>query len=267
MADLTYEILSNREDYPDDQQIQLQNGRVITVKELRDSLQPRAEFTRASEAWSRREREYQQALEGANQQLQAALAQREAAVAAGQQPAVVAPSGSVTEEDLMRDPYMGAHFRRIFEAQKMAEQKLEALESRSKLHEDTWMRNHFQGQLARLSSTHNQTFNPDGKGKGFDQGDFLEWVQKNPISRNGQVDLDLCYEQYTREDQRTHLQKEAEKRGYEKGLREGRVPMVPFGRRRQAPRDPGLPETFQELTDEKIEADPEIQAAMRGDTE
>jgi hypothetical protein len=260
MADLTLEILTNREKYPDDRKIVLGDGEEVTVKQFRDSLQPRAAFTEASEKWSRRERELtgrQTELEGAvtglNQQLMEALNKAPASVTR-------TATGGISPEDLLADPVLGPMYRELQATTANLAKVQKEYGERLEGHERYVLEREYRGKLGDLGSRYNSRFNTDGKGKAFDQAGFLDFCLQRKIS-----DLDVAFDAWSRPDEIAQTTREAEARGEERGKANARVPVVPFGRRRAAVKPEGLPATIQEVTEEQIAADPDIQAAMEAD--
>jgi hypothetical protein len=248
MSDLTLEILRNKDKYPDATTITLASGETITAKELRDALQPRAEFTRASEAWSRKERELQGAVDSVTQQLAAALEdKRTRDAAAGKPPA---DGNAVTREQLEADPVLGPMFKELREAK----ERVDAHETRLKAHEDQWIRDRYTGQLGSIAARHNAKF----KDKPFDQKAFLDFAVESNTPN-----LDVAYKAWIADDLVALERKDAEEKGVERGKAAARVPTVPFGRRRTPARPQGLPESLQDLKDEDVLNDPEMQEAMR----
>ena len=264
MADLTLEILNNREKYPDDQEITLVDGSKMTVKQLRDQLQPRAEFTRASEGWSREKRQLEGSINGLQGQLsklqtdlQAAIAERDS------RPVPAATRGNgPTEEELEGDPVLGPLVRNIKAVSKKLDDGLTRLgehEARLKTHEDTWVKRDYMTQLANITAFHNGRYNKDGQGKAFDQKAFLDYAMERGIA-----DLDVAYRSFSRDDEVGLAVKEAEERGAERARKE-RVPPIPGGRRSATPRSPELPESLDKLTDDQVLNDPLMQRAMAGE--
>ena len=261
MADLTLEILTNREKYPDDRKIVLGDGEEVTCKELRDTLQPRAEYTRASQGWASekqqltaRQQELENAYNATQAQLQQALAEREAR---GTAPARTA-SGGYTREELLADPVLGDIVREGDQA------KAEIKQLRRELDEgkNYILRREYEARLETLGNRYNSRFNKDGKGKAWDQKAFLDHAINTNTSN-----LDVAYNSFTLEDEASARAKEAEERGYEKGLKQGKVPNIPIGRRRAPLSEKDLAgKSFQDISEEDIAADPEIQAAMYSDT-
>lgn len=257
-GDLTLDILSDREKYPDAREIQLEDGVVITVGQLRNSLQPRADFSRASEAWKREKQDLINANEAVTRQLQEALERKRQE----EPPADRRSSGTFTEEELLADPVVGPLLKR----QQALEAEIGGLRKEQELHRNTWLRNHMETQVAGIADHWNRTYNEDGKDP-FNTDAFLEHVQKRPISVNGTVDLGLCYQDFARTKETERLTRAAEQKGIEKGKQLAKVPRVPTGRRASPPKPAGVEGTFQELSDDAILADPEMQAAMRGEEE
>lgn len=248
MSDLTLEIIRNKEKYPDDAKITLASGETVTVKEFRDALQPRAEFTQASQAWSKKERELQSAVDAANQQLASALEDKKARDANAGKPPV--DPGAITREQLEADPVLGPLYREL----KESTARVEAHEARLKSHEDQWLRDRYTGQIAFIAQRHNSKF----KDKPFDQKAFLDYVLETNTPN-----LEVAYKSWVADDMVAMESKAAEERGVEKGKAAAKVTTVPFGRRRTPPKPQGLPESLQDLKDDDVLNDPEMQAAMQ----
>jgi len=246
------ELLTDRTKYPDEAEITLANGDTISVKEWRDRAMPKSDFTKASEGWSKREKEYQQNLDAANQNLARAM-EAQAAAEARRNPekAERLASGTISDEELLADPILGPFKRREME---MAA-RVEAAEKRLGDHEKTFMRTRFNATIADLKRS-----DPD-----LNVEEFLAYSQKRPvIDVDSQiVDLESTYYNYAHK----RLVEAARKAGEEEGVKKGqatRVPPIPNGRRRAPVRPEGLPASLQELSDDVVMADPEIQDAMSG---
>ena len=261
MADLTYEILTDRTKYPDDMEITLAGDQKVTVREFRDRLMPKSDFTRQSETWAKKERDLQAALEGTQAQLRDAMKPKDEPAP---QPAPRS-AGEYSYADLEKDPVLGLLTR-----------KLREQEDELKLHRETFIKDRnaqlqerFTNILGTIKRQHNERYNGDGKGSNFDEGAFLDWVQRNPIMRNGIVDLDLSYREYNRGNELEWERTRAREEGREKGRSEVKVPSIPTGKRRSPVKPKDLPEDFQSITDQMLDEmaqnDPEISAALRGD--
>lgn len=268
--DLTNDILNNREKYPDTAEITLTDGTKVSIKEFREQLQPRAEFTRASEGWRRKESQLNDAVTGLQGQLTQLTADLAAATAERGRPA--APAGTPegpTDEELDADPVLRRLHRRTIDTQKQltdALAKVEAHETRLANHESTWIQRDYVDQLGRIGTYHNGRFNKDGKGKAFDQAAFIDFVTtRSKVNPAFATDLGLAYNEYSRTDEMALVAREAEERGREAGKREARIPPIPNGRRNTPVRPEGLPASLQELSDEQVLNDPDIQTALRGD--
>jgi hypothetical protein len=249
-TDLTLEILTNKEKFPDTAEITLADGSKITVKDFRDKLQPRAEFTRASETWAAKERELKTGLDAANQNLAQALKDKEAAIAAGKEPPKPAPTGAITAEELLADPILGPLYKDLKEAR----EQLKTHEARLAQHEQTWTRTNFMKTIAELK----------GRDKELNVDEFLGYSQKHPVIdvENQVVDLEATHRNYAHDRLVAAARKEGEAAGIEKG-KATQVPTVPFGRRRAPVKPQGLPESLDQLKDDDVLNDPEIQEAMR----
>jgi hypothetical protein len=252
MSDITIAVLHDRQKYPDDMEITLANGDKVTVGDWRNAAMPKGDFTTASERWSRREAQLQEAVQGLQSQLHQAIQ------AQGQVRSPEAPrrDGEITEEDLLGDPVLGPLARRL----KAAEERYSAHEERLKTHEDTFLRERYVGKLNELGDRYNQRYNADGKGKKFDRDGLLEYATRNQV-----VNLDVAYDAWSRADEIEQIRKESEDRGEERGRKKASVPPVPMGRRHGPTKPAGLPESLQDLKDDDVLNDPEMQEAMRGE--
>src|SRR5947209_13052752 len=165
--DLTLEILTNREKYPDTAEITLADGQKITVKQFRDTLQPRAEFTRASEGWAREKKSLEDAQTGLQQQLSALNAQFQKALEdkkalEGRQPVKAGGDGEITEDELARDPILGPIMRAVkatTAAMDDVKKTMKEQGDRIAQHETTWVTRDYQNQLAGLGSRFTARFN------------------------------------------------------------------------------------------------------------
>lgn len=98
------EILNDRTKYPDDMEIAFADGSKHPVKALRDSLIPRAEFTRTTQTFAEERRNKDQAIEGLTRQLAEATA---AAAARAGDPGRAAAVRRMSLEELAEDPVLG----------------------------------------------------------------------------------------------------------------------------------------------------------------
>jgi len=260
MADLTVEILTDREKWPDDRKLVLADGVETTVGAFRAAAMPKADFTKYAEGARRKEQQLTEQLTAAQQNLVVALQAREAEEAAkGKAAAPTTPTGEMTEQEYMADPVLGPMFRKIqkaAEALEAAQAENRQLRERVEGHEKIWTRSQFTAQIAEI-----QKADPE-----LDVKDFLEFVQRQPTinTETQQVDLHGTYRGYSADRRIKAAEKAAEERGIEKGRKEASTPTIPFARRFTPVKPDGLPSTFQEVTEEQALADPDIQAAMSG---
>jgi len=259
MADLTYEILTDRTKFPDDRKITLGDGEEVTVKEFRDALMPKADFTKQSETWAKKERDLTANVEGLHTQLaQAIQAQEAAAAALNGRAAPVTPEGGYTEDQILNDPLLGPMMKRLQSAEKAQADHAE----RIKMHEETWLKNQYMNQLADIEGRWNGRFNADGKGTPFDKKAFLDRVIETQTTN-----LNFAYEAFSGPAESALRERAAEARGIEKGRQAARVPVVPIGRRSSRPAIDGIKDgdTLANLTDDTVLADDEMQSALRGE--
>lgn len=259
------EILNDRAKYPDEMVITLASGDEISVKDYRDQLQTRADFTRASQQWTQREQQYTQAIQGLQGQLNEATERLNAALADRGRPTVptspTSASSAATLEDLETDPVLGSLVKGIKSMREelagvLRESKEHA--TRLKGHEDAWVQRDYSVKLNELGQRFNTRFNKDGKGKAWDQKAFLDYCLPRQI-----VDLEAGYTAFTHAEELKAVEEEAEQRGIEKGKAAQRIAHLPDGRGARAPQRPkGLPERLQDLKDEDVLNDPEMRQAM-----
>lgn len=262
------DLINDRAKYPDDMVIALADGREISVKDYRDAVRPKAEFTRDIEAVQARERDLQTQLQTAQQNVAREIEARQAleARAAATQGRQV-PMTGLSEEDYLNDPVLGPQQRKI----KALEERLESLwkegQTRIQQTENTILRDRFMGTLATIAARHNAEF----KDKPFDQGEFLDKFQRNPLMRfdpqTGQSlpDMETFHANMTHEDRIKAREAEAEQRGIKKGQEQARVPRVPFGRRSASPAADAGPKTFGEVTQDTVLNDPEMVGLLNGE--
>lgn len=227
MADLTYDILTNREQYPDDAEITLSTGQKVTVKQFRDAVIPKADMTKLSEKWAGEKRQLEAATQGLQQQLADAARAKE--VRSG------VPSGTLTEDDYLNDPVLGPIARR-----------LKAAEERVQFHEAAYLRHNYEAQLASFAKAD----------PAFKKEEFLDFAIKRGIA-----DLSLAHDLYTRPTAIKSAEDAAYERGVKKGKEEASVPRIPTGSRR-APKPAADAPGFLDL--DAAERDPEILQALAG---
>lgn len=227
MADLTYDILTNREQYPDDAEITLQNGQKVTVKAFRDAVMPKADMTKLSEKWAGEKRQLEAAAQGLQQQLADAARARETKTGT--------PAGTLSEDDYLNDPVLGPITRR-----------LKAAEERVQFHETAYLRHTYEAQLAGFAKAD----------KNFKKDEFLDFAIKRGIA-----DLQIAHDLYTRPSALEDARQAGYADGVKKGKEEASVPRLPTGSRRAPKPAPDAP-GFLDL--DAAERDPEILQALSG---
>ena len=241
MADLTHEILHNREAYPDDREIDL-FGTKITVKQLRDGLVHKGDLTRAGQAWAQEKAQLESSLQGYQTQLAEALRAAEARGDVERN-----RRGGFSKEDLLADPVLGPMVRDLDDRTK----RLEALEERAKQHELIYVTNQYKSQLDQFRTQY-----PD-----LDQAAMLQFAKERNLT-----DLEVARRAYTYDSALEKAKAEARAAGVEEGKKQARVTHVPFGTRRAAAPNPNAPKSLAEA-EQVAASDPDILAAMRGDAE
>jgi len=171
------------------------------------------------------------------------------------------------DDELLADPVLGGIVRKLHATQAKLDEaltKVTAHDERLNAHEDTWLRNGYAHQLREIATYHNGRFNRDGKGKAFDQQQFLDYVlrraQANPAN-----DLGVAYNEFARQDEFGLVAREAKERGRQQGQREGArsgSSAGPWGAPRVRPPHLGGVESLQDLTDDQVLSDPDIQEAL-----
>lgn len=228
--DIFEEVLRNRDAYPDDRTIQV-GDRTITVKEFRDRWMPKSEFTRASQTWSEERSRLSDSLTGLQRQLAAEI---EARQSAGTMP--MNGDGSITREQLARDPVMGLIIREIDQVRRdmMGQQQ-------------TYGRDQYLTKIRELKSRDTE----------LNERDLIDYAVKRQI-----VDMDVAYRDFTRERDIERAVKKAKEEGIEEGKRTARLPHVPTGGKR-APSSPAPEPKFGDV--DSAMQDPDILAALNGE--
>jgi hypothetical protein len=227
------EILSDRTKYPDDMVLE-HNGEKYSVKELRDQMIPKADFTRVTQEHGQRQTQLEQQL----QQAQAQLAQ---AIRQSGQP--VASNAADPFAAYREDPAFGP-FVKVIDS---LHQQVTQLEQRTKQHEQTWWTQQHLSVIQKIQE----------KDKALDVPKLLAFAQTK-----GYPNLQDAYDLMTLQDRIKHAETEAEKRGYEKAKNEPRPPVIPDGLR-VGVRPEGAP-AWNDSTEVEAMNDPAIHAALAG---
>ena len=225
-------VLNNRKDYPDDMKVSM-GGQEVTLKELRDTLIPKGEFTKVTQQAAQEKSALEGQLRDATQQLAIAL-QR-----SGQAPAQTQDRLA----DLAQDPTFGPLVQEVYQARRV----LGEIANRQQQYElNQWTNQH----LAALKEI-------TTKDKDLNAQALVEFARTR-----GLTNLHDAYALQTRERDIDSARKEAEAKGYEKGKKEASIPVIPTGRR-TAPPGQSLPETL-DAAAEAAKSDPDVLAAMAG---
>ena len=229
------EIVANRQAYPDDTTWDVGGGVTVKLKDLRDTLIPKGEMTRMTQAAAEEKRQYQQKL----QQYEAQMTEmaRRATMPAP-------PSGTDPLQPYLDDPTFGPlakQLREVAENQK-------AIMQQTRQHEQVWWAQQHLNTIEKLKSQDKDLDDQKIQGLiGF-------------AKQHGLANLDHAYRLMTDDTRIKRAADEAEKRGYDKAKAEPPPPPIPAGR--VAATSPNAPKSFEEAK-QAARAEPEI---MRGIT-
>jgi len=258
MAEINLEeLLTNREAYPDDREVVIGEQKV-TLKELRDRLIPKGEFTRATQRAAELERLARQRDEELRQ-AQLSLAQvLQARENAGQQTPTT-PSGEVDWQVLQNDPLLRPLVQRLEAAQRVAEaaaKRLEQAEARLAQHEQTYIADRYLQTLERLAQDHPNLDRQQVLAKAAEIGQ--QWQQYGP-------DLRHVVTLLTHEDAVKQAREQGYHEGLSKGKEEARLPYLPGTTRAPVAPQPSPFQSLDELEDAAAR-DPDILRQFYGDS-
>jgi len=214
-------LYSDKATYPDEMTIEL-GGEKMSLKEWRDGLGLKSEFTKHTQELSGKARQQEQVLQEMQrreQLLQGQLAQ--AMQARGVNP------NNAQDDDLAAyrtDPAFGPVVK-LIEQQKAVIAQLAQRQQMDEIAVNSWR---YQGQLERLKEK-DADLDPQALAK-FTH----EFYGKGP-------DVEAAYRLFTEEKRMKKAVEDAEKRGYEKAKTEPPVPPQPGGRRGGAAQEKALP--------------------------
>lgn len=237
-------LYSDRTTYPDEMTIEIQ-GEKMSLKEWRDSLGLKSEFTKHTQELSSKQKQMEQILQQQQlkeQQLQAQLAQ--AMARQGIDPR------TVEDDDLAAyrtDPAFGPLVKRYDAQQRLVEQ----LAQRLQMNEVSMATSRYQTDLNKLKEQ-----DPDVDVQQI-ANDTRELWNKGP-------DVNVAYRLRTEEKRIKKAVEEAEKRGYEKAKSEPPMPPSVGGRRGGGAPPPDLPKDWEARKNMALqEFGPELQEALQ----
>jgi hypothetical protein len=254
-----FDLMSNRQDFPDDMEIDLGNGRTTTVKDFRDQVMHKNDFNKASEGWKTERGRLEQGLDAAQQNLARAVAERDEATRNRQpEPSDPTPPQRTgyrpSMKELEEDPVLGLLVDEVKAARKELADFKQSTQQTLTNHENTWTRQEMERTLGRLRANDAD----------LDPVAFNAYAQKYPVidTARGLVDLEKTYTNFANDRLLEKARKDGEERGYEKGKKAASVPHIPMGRRSVPKRPEGVPERTQDVKVEDVLNDPDIQAAF-----
>lgn len=252
------EIIDNKTQYPDTQEIVLTSGSgelvKVTLGDLRGGFMKDADYRKKTTEVANQRRDLdRQRQEWEKERADAEAKLQEIAAKLVKQPSVT------TEDDLTEaikaDP-VGKYLLEKLESvtKDMGELKESAkrLDDTTKLHAETYLADQHRRVLAHLKQ----------RDKDLNEEELIAFAQQNYVPR-----LDLAYRLMTEEKRHKAVTDEAVKKAREEGVAEGRKaatqPVIPSRRAPILPPE-GAPKTFEEAAEKALQ-DPEILAALRGE--
>jgi hypothetical protein len=161
-------------------------------------------------------------------------------------------------DELAGDPVLGPLVKKISTLEgKLTETRALAKDHGDRLqrHENTWIASSYQTQLSNIAAHHERRF-----GKRFDRDNFLQYAVGH-----GVTDLETAYRSWSLDAEVEKARKDAEERGAARRRRETGAGRSLFDAPRIRPPHLGNVESLDQLTDDQVFADPDIQAALRGE--
>lgn len=236
-------LYSDRTAYPDEMTIEIQ-GEKMSLKDWRDGLGLKSEFTKHTQELSGKTRQMEQILQQQQQREQALQAQLAQAMAArGVDPR------NAQDDDLAAyrtDPAFGPLVKLIEHQQSTIGQ----LAQRMQMDEISMNSYRYQQQLDKLKE----------KDADLDTQQLAEFT-RNLYSKG--PDIDAAYRLHTEDKRFKKATEEAERRGYEKAKAEPPMPPQPGGRRGGSAPAPELPKDWNSRAAMALqEFGPELQEAL-----
>jgi hypothetical protein len=236
------DIYLDKTTYPDTMELDLGNGVKMPLKQWREELQTREDFTKYAQQSSAEKKQ----LEATLAQAQQALAQ---ALASQGQPARHA-TGPVGKLDQYADDPILAPF---VEALRDAKTEIARLNQTAQTHEQQYW---FGQHLAAIKDIQSRDKDYTDPAKVQDLAKFA--------AQHGITNLELAYKLQTRDRDLDAAKKDAQAKGFEEGQKAARVPTIPSGGRPRAKTAPEIPATFGRQSEQAAVSDPEIVSALTG---
>ncbi len=240
-------LYSDKATYPDEMTIEIQ-GEKMSLKDWRDGLGLKSEFTKHTQDLSQKQKQMEQILaqqQQREQALQTQLAQAMQARGVNLQHA--------QDDDLAAyrsDPAFGPLVK-LIEGQQATIGQLAQRMQMDEISVNSWR---YQQQLDRLKE----------KDPELDTQALAEYT-RNLYSKG--PDIDTAYRLSTEEKRMKKLEADAEKRGYEKAKAEPPMPPQPGGRRGGTPNAPELPKDWNSRAALALqEFGPDLQEALQNRT-
>lgn len=237
------EIYSDKATYPDTMEIDLGNGVKTSLKEWRNELGPKAEFTQHTQQLAQEKRQTEAQLAQAQAQLANALAMN------GQNPN--AARGPVSKlQAYADDPLFAPLVEQINELKGELTQAKQVLGQ----HENQyWIGQHMKA-ISEIQSR-----DPEFK----DPARINELTTRAMQLQN--PNLDHVHQIMTRDRDIQKAREAAQKEGYERGRQEASIPRIPTGMRTVPKPEANVPGQFGRESEVAAMNDPEIAKAMMGE--
>lgn len=237
------EIYSDKTAYPDTMEIDLGNGVKIPLKQWRDEMGPKAEFTQHTQQLAAEKRETETRLAQAQQQLAQALAMTG-------QPASTPKGRQSKLDEYAEDPILAPFVETIRGLQAELGQAKQVLGQ----HENQyWIGQH----MKAISDI--QARDPEYK----DPAKVQELTTRAMQLQN--PNLDHVHQILTRERDLQKARQEGESKGYERGKQEASIPRIPTGLRSVPKPEANVPGVFGRDSEHAAMTDPEIAQAAMGE--
>jgi len=237
------EIYSDKATYPDTMEIDLGNGVKTSLKEWRNELGPKAEFTQHTQQLAESKRQTEAQLAQAQQQLANALAMT------GQNPNHATGSRGKLDE-YARDPLFAPLVETINELKSELSQAKQVLGQ----HENQyWIGQH----MKAISDI--QARDPEFK----DPARINELTTRAMQLQN--PNLDHVHQIMTRDRDIQRASEKASREAYERGKAEANLPRIPTGMRSIPKPEANVPGTFGRDSEAAAMSDPELAKAMMGE--
>lgn len=236
------DIYLDKTTYPDTMELDLGNGVKMPLKQWREELQTREDFTKYAQQSSAEKKQ----LEATLAQAQQALAQ---ALASQGQPVKHATGPLGKLEQYADDPILAPFVSALQEARS----ELQFLKQTAQTHEQQYW---FGQHLAAIKDIQSRDKDYTDPAKVQDLAKFS--------AQNGITNLDLAHKLQTRDRDLETARKEAQAKGFEEGQKAARIPTIPTGGPRRGKTAPEIPQRFGRDSEQAAVHDPEIVSALQG---